>query len=64
MNIVLCLLAFSLIIKKTLWGREVGERDWELIPFYTLTTIPYNDEAIRTMVMNIILHLVEQKQMT
>lgn len=56
-NIVLCLLAFSLIIKKTLWGREVGKRDLELIPFYTLTTIPYNDEAIRTMVMNIILFL-------
>lgn len=56
-NITLCLLAFCLIIKKTLWGREVGQREIELIPFYTLTTIPCNDEAIRTMVMNVILFL-------
>ena len=39
----------------TLLGRKVGIRELELIPFYTLTTIPYNNEAIRTLLMNIIL---------
>lgn len=54
-NIILCAFSFLLIIKMTLWGRSVGTRELELRPFYTLTTISYNDEAIRTLLMNVIL---------
>lgn len=54
-NIVLHVLSVLFIIRMTLLGRKVGIRELELIPFYTLTTIPYNNEAIRTLLMNIIL---------
>lgn len=54
-NIVLCVFSLSLIVKMTLWGRTVGNREVELLPFYTIYTIPYNNEAIRTMVMNVVL---------
>ena len=56
-NRILCILEFMLIIKMTLFGRTTGSRELELWPFYTLTTIAYNNEAIRTMVMNVILFL-------
>lgn len=54
-NIILHVLSVLFIIRMTLLGRKVGIRELELIPFYTLTTIPYNNEAIRTLLMNIIL---------
>ena len=54
-NIILCAFSFLLIIKMTLWGRSAGTRELELRPFYTFTTISYNDEAIRTLLMNVIL---------
>ncbi len=41
----------------TILGRMPGTRQVELIPFYTVFTISDNDEAIRTMVMNVILFL-------
>lgn len=54
-NIVLCFFSFLLIMKMTLWGRSVGTRELELRPFYTFTTISYNNEAFRTLLMNVIL---------
>ena len=54
-NIMLCIFSLLLIIKMTLWGRSVRNKELELYPFYTLTTISYNMEAIRTLLMNIIL---------
>lgn len=54
-NSVLCAVAVLLIIKMTLWGRTVSSRELELRPLYTLTTISYNNEAIRTMLMNVML---------
>ena len=56
-NNILCIVSFFLILKMTILGRKVGERELELLPFYTIHTIPYNNEAIRTMLMNIILFL-------
>lgn len=56
-NIVLHVLSVLFIIKMTLLGRKVEIRELELIPFYTLKTIPYNNEAIRTLLMNIMLFL-------
>ena len=56
-NCFLCIASVGLIIKMTLWGRREGVRQLQLMPFYTLTTISYNGEAIRTMVMNIVLFL-------
>lgn len=56
-NVVLFVLSLLLIIYATLIGRKVGLREIELIPFYTLTTISYNNEALRTMLMNVILFL-------
>lgn len=54
-NIILHILSVLFIIRMTLLGRGIGERELELMPFYTLTTISYNNEAIRTLLMNIIL---------
>ena len=54
-NVVLHILYVLFIIRMTLLGRSVGERELELMPFYTLITIEYNNEAIRTLLMNIIL---------
>lgn len=54
-NIISCVFSFLLIIKMTLWGRSAGTRELELRPLYTFTTISYNDEAIRTLLMNVIL---------
>ena len=54
-NIILHILSILFIIRMTLVGRETGKREVELLPFYTLTTIAYNNEAIRTLVMNVIL---------
>lgn len=54
-NILLHVLSVLFIIRMTLLGRKVGIRELEFIPFYTLTTISYNNEAIRTLLMNIIL---------
>lgn len=54
-NILLCIYSLFLIFKMTLWNRTIGQRRLELIPFYTLITIPYNDEAIRIMFMNVVL---------
>ena len=56
-NRILCIFAVMLIIKMTLFGRTAGSRELELRPFYTLTTISYNNEAVRTMLMNVILFL-------
>ena len=54
-NVLLCMCSLILIFRMTLWKRTVGQRRLELIPFYTLTTISYNNEAIRTMLMNVVL---------
>lgn len=56
-NILLFLAAVSLIIRMTLWGREIGEREYELMPFHTFTTMSYNNEALRTLLMNVALFL-------
>ena len=56
-NKILCICACLLIVRMTLWGRTPGQRILVLMPFHTLTTISYNDEAIRTMIMNIALFL-------
>ena len=39
----------------TILGRTVGNREIELLPFYTINTITDNSEAVRMIVMNIIL---------
>lgn len=54
-NVLLCMCSLILIFRMTLWNRTVGQRRLELIPFYTLTTISYNNEAIRTMFLNVVL---------
>lgn len=54
MNVSMCILSFLLILKMTLFGRKMGDRELELLPFYT---VPYNDEAIRMMLMNVVLFL-------
>lgn len=56
-NKILCVCACLLIVRMTLWGRTPGQRTLVLMPFHTLTTISYNDEAIRTMIMNMALFL-------
>ena len=56
-NILSFVFSLLLIIKMTLWDRSVGFREVELRPFYTLTTISYNNEALRTLLMNVILFL-------
>lgn len=52
-NILSFVFSLLLIIKMTLWDRSVGFREVELRPFYTLTTISYNNEALRTLLMHI-----------
>lgn len=54
-NVCLCILSLIVIIKKTLIGRTAGMRQLELRPFYALTTVSYNNEAYRTLLMNIFL---------
>lgn len=56
-NAFLCIVAIGLIIKFTLWGRNPGTRELQLIPFDELMTMEDNEEAIRTMVMNVVLFL-------
>lgn len=56
-NMALCISSCFLIIKMTLLGRTVGERTLILMPFYTFTTMSYNNEALRTLLMNVILFL-------
>ena len=51
-NIVLCIFSLFLILKMTILGRTVGNREIELLPFYTISD---NSEAVRMIVMNIIL---------
>ena len=53
----LCISSCFLIIKMTLLGRTVGERTLILMSFYTFTTMSYNNEALRTLLMNVILFL-------
>lgn len=50
----MCILSLLLILKMTLFGRKIGDRELELLPFYTVS---YNDEAIRTLLMNVVLFL-------
>lgn len=57
LNIFLCMVAVGLIIKFTLWGRFPGTRELQLLPFSALVTKENNDEAVRTMVMNVVLFL-------
>lgn len=54
-NIVICVFSLLLIMKMTILGRNVGNREIELLPFYTIYTISDNSEAVRMMVMNIVL---------
>lgn len=56
-NNILCIFGCLLIVYMTLWGRTPGQRTLVLMPFHTLTTIPYNNEAVRTMIMNMALFL-------
>lgn len=51
----LCIFSGLAIIKMTLIGRTSGVRQLELWPFYTFTTVSYNNEAYRTLLMNIFL---------
>lgn len=53
-NIVLCIFSLFLILKMTILGRTVGNREIELLPFYSISD---NSEAVRMIVMNIILFL-------
>ncbi len=55
-NIVLCIFSLFLILKMTIFVRTVGNREIELLPFYTIYTISDNSE-VRMIVMNIILFL-------
>ena len=41
--------------KNDFMGRSVGTRELELRPLYTFATISYNNEAIQTLLMNVIL---------
>ena len=52
-NIVLYVFSLFLILKMTISGRTVGNREIELLPF--INTISDNSEAVRMIVMNIIL---------
>ncbi|MBR3646225.1 MAG: VanZ family protein [Lachnospiraceae bacterium] len=54
---VVLLLSVALIAEKTLLGRSTGNRELQLIPFYTFTTVSYNNEAIRGLLMNTVLFL-------
>lgn len=54
-NIVLYVFSLFLILKMTILGRTVGNREIELLPFYTINTISDNSEVVRMIVMNIIL---------
>lgn len=56
-NVIMFVGAFFLIMRMTLFGRVPGEREIIWQPFYTLMTMSYNNEAVRTMVMNIVLFL-------
>lgn len=49
--------AVLIIVKMTLLGRSGGQRMVELTPFHTFTTMSYNNEAIRTLLMNVVLFL-------
>lgn len=53
-NVSMFILSLLLILKMTLFGRKIGDRELELLPFYTVS---YNDEAIRTLLMNVVLFL-------
>ena len=53
-NVSMSILSLLLILKMTLFGRKIGDRELELLPFYTVS---YNDEAIRTLLMNVVLFL-------
>lgn len=57
LNVFLCIVAVGLIIKFTLWGRFPGIRELQLFPFSELMSKKNNDEAVRTMVMNVVLFL-------
>ena len=54
-NRCLCMVAGIAILKMTLLGRSSGVRQLELRPFYMLTTVSYNNEAYRTLLMNVFL---------
>ena len=54
-NIVLALGSVGLILYSTILTREVGEREVMLIPFHFLTRVPTDNEAIRTVLMNLFL---------
>ena len=54
-NICFCLASLFIIAKMTLLGRVSDESELVLMPFYTFTTASYNNEAYRTMLMNVFL---------
>ena len=56
-NIILCICSVFLIIRMTLLGRVSEQRVVELMPFHTFTTMSYNKEASRTLLMNLVLFL-------
>lgn len=56
-NIILCIVSIFLIIRMTLLGRTVGQQEIELMPFHTFTTMAYNNEAARMLLMNVVLFL-------
>ena len=56
-NIILCICSVFLIIRMTLLGRVSEQRVVELMPFHTFTTMSYNKEASRTLLMNVVLFL-------
>lgn len=54
-NWLLAILAIGLIFYSTVLTRETGERSLSLIPFDFITRIPTDNEAIRTVLMNLFL---------
>lgn len=56
-NIILCIVSIFFIIRMTLVGRTVGRQKMELMPFHTFTTMAYNNEAVRTLLTNMVLFL-------
>ena len=54
-NLLLAILSIGLIFYSTVLTRETGERSLCLIPFDFITRIPTDNEAIRTVLMNLFL---------
>lgn len=54
-NICFCTVSVFIIAKMTLLGRVSDKSELVLLPFYTFLTASYNNEAYRTLLMNVFL---------